>query len=331
MQTVLIIDDQGLTRMILTEFVRSLGPELKGNAFETPLAALDWARHNAAVLVLVDYHMPGMDGIEFTRRLRKLPAGKDVPVVMITALTDSNKAIRNDALQAGVVDFLSKPIDYIEWRARCRNILKTHRHHQHCHVHSEMADLLLRITQSISGRNLQRLGHISHHIAGEIGLSLKECELIRQAAPLNDLGHYWIPDNLLSKPSTLLQEEHRVVQGHTITGYQLLQKGDSEVLSMASKISLAHHEHFDGTGYPHGFGGRDVPLEARIVAVADCVDALLSVRPYRQAWPIEQVFDYLRENRGTTFDPDCVDAFFQQLDQTLLSGGEQAGNLINNK
>ena len=232
---------------------------------------------------------------------------------------------------AGVVDFLPKPIDYIEWQARCRNILKSHRHNQHCQVYSEMADLLLHITQSVSGRNLQRLGNISHHIAAQIGQSASDCDLIQQAAPLNDLGLYWIPNNLLSKPSTLLQEEHRVVQGHTITGYQLLQRGDSEVLSMASKISLAHHEHFDGTGYPHGFGGRDVPLEARIVSVADCVDALLSVRPYRQAWPVEQVFEYLRENRGTTFDPDCVDAFFQQLDQTLLSGGEQTGNLINDK
>ena len=329
MPTVLIIDDQELTRMILVEFVRSIGPEIEGKAFDNPWAALDWASHNSAAMALVDYYMPGMDGIEFTRRLHKLPASKEVPVVMITALTDSNKAIRYDALNTGVVDFLSKPIDYIEWRARCRNILKLRRYHHQDQVYSEMADLLLRITQSVSGRNLQRLGYISHHIAGEIGLSSKVCELIQQAAPLNDLGLYWIPDNLLSKPSTLLQDEHRVVQGHTITGYQLLQKGNSDVLYMASKISLSHHENFDGTGYPHGFGGRDVPLEARIVSVADCVDALLSDRPYRQAWPIERVFDYLRENRGTTFDPDCVDAFFQRLDQTLLSGGEPAGNLIN--
>ena len=328
MQTVLIIDDQGLTRMILTEFVRSLGPEFEGKAFDTPLAALDWVNHNTAVMALVDYQMPGMDGIEFTRRLHRLPAGEDVPVVMITALTDANKAIRYDALDAGVVDFLSKPIDYIEWRARCRNILKLRRYHHQGQICSEMADLLLRITQSVSGRNLQRLGHISRHIAAQIGLPVSVCELIQQAAPLNDLGLFWIPDNLLSKPSTLLQEEHRVMQGHTITGYQLLQKGHSEVLCMASKISLSHHENYDGTGYPHGFGGQDVPLEARIVSVADCVDALLSDRSYRQAWPIERVFDYLKDNRGKIFDPDCVEAFFQQLDQTLLSGGDQAGILI---
>ncbi len=328
MQTVLIIDDQGLTRMILSEFVRSIGPEFEGKAFETPLAALDWASHNTAVMALVDYQMPGMDGVEFTRRLHRLPMCEDVPVVMITALTDSNKAIRYDALDAGVVEFLSKPIDYIEWRARCRNLLQLRRYHHQDQFYSEMADLMLNITQSVSGRNPRRLGHISRHIAAQYGLSAWDCELIQQAAPLNDLGLFGIPDNLLSKPSTLLQAEHRVVQGHTITGYRLLQKGRSEVLSMASKISLSHHEHFDGTGYPHGFGGRDVPLEARIVSVADCVDALLSDRPYRRAWPIEQVFDYLKDKRGRTFDPDCVDAFFHRLDPRLLSGGECGDHLI---
>ncbi len=109
MPTVLIIDDQELTRMILSEFVRSIGPEIEGKAFDDPLAALGWATHNSAAMALVDYHMPGMDGIEFTRRLHKFPASKDVPVVMITALTDSNKAIRYDALKAGVMDFLTKP------------------------------------------------------------------------------------------------------------------------------------------------------------------------------------------------------------------------------
>jgi two-component system response regulator RpfG len=304
MQTVLIIDDQALTRMVLKEFAGTIGPDVEGKAFETPSAALDWVNHNPVAMVLVDYRMPGMNGLEFTRRLRKLPAGKDVPVVMITALTDPDKAILYEALNVGVVDFLSKPIDYSEWRGRCRNILKLHRCHPEGQVNSEMAELLLCITQSVSGRNPKRLARISRHIAEQIGLSSKVCEQIQQAAPLIDLGLFWVPNNLLSRPSTLLQEEHKVIQGHTIAGYHLLQKGNSEVLLLASKIALSHHEHFDGTGYPHGFAGRDVPLAA------------------------ERVFDYLKKNRGKKFDPDCVDAFFQRLDEALLSGGEQAGNLI---
>ena len=307
--------------MILKEFAATIGPGVEGKTFDTPFAALEWIERNPVALILVDYRMPGMDGIEFTRRLRQLRSGQDVPVVMITAVADTDKAIRYEALKLGILDFLPKPIDHEEWRSRCWNILRYCGDRAQSQCCSEMSGLLLRVAQSVNGRDPQRLAYISHHIARRIGMPSDVCRLIQQAAPLADLGLLWVPGGLLSKPEPLLPEEHRVIQGHTITGFQLLQQGDSEVSQLASKISLSHHEHFDGTGYPHGFSGRDLPLAARAVAVADRVDALLSDRAYRKAWPIDRTLEYVRAKRGTIFDPDCVDAFFQEWDERLLAGG----------
>jgi two-component system response regulator RpfG len=326
MQTVLIIDDQELTRMILTEFARSLGPDVAGKAFENPSDALAWVQENPVAMAIVDYRMPGMDGIEFIRRLHDLPAGGDVPVVMITALDDYDKEIRYKALNAGVVDFLSKPLDYSEWRIRCRNILELQKHLHQNQTCKELATVLFRITQSFNGRNPWRLAGISRHIAEQIRLSSKECDLIEGAAPMNDLGHFFVPYNLLSRSSKLRQKERITVQSHTLAGYHLLQASDSELYRKAARIALSHHEQYDGKGYPHGFGGKDIPLEARIVSVADFVDALLSDRPYRRAWTIDRVFGYLKSFRGKRFDPDCVDAFFQRSEDILLSDIEPLPN-----
>ena len=123
MQNVLIVDDQQIPRMILTQFVETIGPDVTGKPFETPATALGWAKRHPVAMALVDYRMPGMDGIAFTRQLHALPGKRDVPVVIFTALDDPDKAIRYEALSAGAVDFLPKPVDYTEWRFRCRNLL----------------------------------------------------------------------------------------------------------------------------------------------------------------------------------------------------------------
>ena len=328
MQTVLIIDDQELPRMILTEFIRSIGPDVEGKTFETPSAALEWASDNPVAMALVDYRMPGMDGIEFTRRLHNLLDREEVPVVMITALDDNDKAIRYAALQAGVIDFLPKPLDYKEWQFRCRNILTLSRNRQQDTIRKDLTQVLFGITESVNGRNLRRLANISRHIAERLKLSPRECDLIEQAAPLNDLGNFLVAGNLMCRPSTLRQDERVTVQGHTLAGYHLLQQGGSPLFRRGAKIALSHHEHFDGRGYPHGFGGKDIPLEARIVSVADFADALLSDRPYRKAWSVDKVLGYLKSYRGKRFDPDCIDAFFEGLDTNLLAESSLACNPV---
>lgn len=170
MQTVLIIDDQELSRMILNEFIRSIGPDVEGKTFETPSAALEWAEKNPVAMVLVDYRMPSMNGIEFTRRLHDLPDCRVVPVIMITALDDHDKEIRYEALSAGVVDFLLKPLDQKEWQFRCRNILNLSRSQRQDALYKDLTQVLFHITKSVNGRNPKRLANISRHIAEQMGL-----------------------------------------------------------------------------------------------------------------------------------------------------------------
>jgi len=319
MQTVLIIDDQELPRIILGEFIRSIGPDVEAKDFEIPSAALEWAGKHPVAMALVDYRMPVMDGIEFTRRLHKQPANQGVPVIIITAVDDHDKEIRYAALSAGVFDFLPKPLDNREWRFRCRNMLNLNKCRHQASVSRDLTQLLSQLTESVNGRNPRRLAHISRHIAEQMELPSDACDLIGQAAPLNDLGHFLVARHLQSRRSMLRHEERLTIQGHTVAGFHLLQQGGSPLFHQGAKIALSHHEQFDGKGYPHGFGGEDIPLEARIVSVADFVDALLSDRPYRKARSVDKVLGYLKAYRGKRFDPDCVDAFFERLDKMLLS------------
>lgn len=153
-----------------------------------------------------------------------------------------------------------------------------------------------------------------------MGVSKLECDLIERAAPLNDLGHMITPATVLSRPAGLGQDERVLMQQHTLMGYQLLRSSTSELFRCAAKIALSYHERFDGQGYPHGFRGRDIAPEARIVAVADIIDALLPDRPYRKAWSIDRVLCHLKSQRGKRFDPDCVDAFLQRWEEIIASG-----------
>lgn len=318
MQRILIVDDQGVTRLILDEFLRSLNLKLQVEVFASPLAALEWAARYSLDLAIVDYRMPSMDGIELTRRLRALPGNEGLPVAMITALEDADRMIRRQAAEAGVLDFLCKPIEPNEWRARFRNLLAlSSRQDREAH---ELTEVLFRIPHNFFGRNPKRVAAVSGRVAAQLGLSSQECGLIERAAPLNDLGQVRVPDALLSKQSKLQQDEWKAVRHHTLLGYQLLRDNQSAFLQMAASIALSHHERFDGKGYPHGFTQRDIPLEARIVSVADVVDALLSERPYRPAWQLDQVLGYVLAERGKRFDPECVDAFLHCMDEAKAAG-----------
>lgn len=324
MQRVLIVDDQGVTRVILEEFLRSMDLEVQVQVFASPLVALEWARSHPLDLAIVDYQMPGMDGIELTRQLRGLPGNEALPVAMISAVEDADRMIRRRALEAGVCDFFYKPIEPNEWRIRFRNLLELRsRQNQDSR---EVTDILFRITQTCFGRNPRRVAEISRRIAAQLGLSCLECELIERAAPLNDLGQIRVPENMLSKQSQLNPAEWETVQQHTLLGYQLLRDSQSPLLEKAARIALSHHEQFDGKGYPHGFSQGDIPLAARIVKVADVVDALLCNRPYRPAWEFNRVLSYLRSESGKQFDPDCVEAFFHCVNEATT--GEIPGFLV---
>lgn len=327
--TVLIIDDQATSRAILEEIALNLDDNIVAESFSRPIDAVVWAATHVADLVLIDYLMPEMDGIELTRRLRGFTGYEHVPFIMVTVNDD--RKIRYDALDAGVTDFLNKPIDTRECMARCRNLLTLRRQQLILEDRRNMLEAMVQdATREIrereretlirlaragefrdeeTGNHVIRMARYSALIAKTIGMDDDYVETIERAAPLHDIGKIGIPDNILRKPGLLTEEERALMRQHPVMGYEIIKDSPSKYLRMGALIALGHHEKFDGTGYPSGLVGDAIPLPARIVAVADVFDALTTVRPYKGAWPSEQAFAYLTKNAGAHFDRRLVDAF----------------------
>jgi two-component system response regulator RpfG len=333
--TVMVVDDQSTGRAILEQVVRSLDERVSVEGFARPVDAVVWATRHIADLVLVDYMMPDMDGIEFVKRLRALPGYEHVPIVMVTVHDD--RKVRYAALDAGITDFLTKPLDARECLARCRNLLTLRRQQlaledrrRHLEYMVEDAtrevrerekETLLRLARAgefrdeETGFHLIRMSRYSRLIAAAIGLEDDEVETIELAAPLHDIGKIGIPDHILLKPGKLDAAEWEVMRRHPVIGHEILKGSASKYVRMGALIALGHHERYDGSGYPNGLVGDHIPLCARIVAVADMFDALTSARPYKAAWDAEAAFEHLQAQRGKHLDPRLVDAFLGVKDE----------------
>ncbi|MCB1829139.1 MAG: response regulator [Chromatiaceae bacterium] len=337
MSTVLILDDQSISRMILEELIRSIDGDINVQSFSDPVKALEWAKKNRHDLIITDFKMPVMDGVEFTQWIRQIPTCMDVPIVIITCVDD--KSVRYRALEAGATDFLSKPIDHHECRARCKNLLQLRQQQQiikdrarwlEQEVYTKTHELqqreketLLRLAKAgeyrdeETGNHVVRMAEYAFLIAQELGLEDDTCNVIRHAAPMHDIGKIGVPDQILLKRGKLTRQEWNSMQVHTRIGYEILRDSPSCFLKSGAVIALGHHERFDGKGYPNGLLGDKTPIEARVAAVADVFDALMSERPYKAAWTMERTLDYMREQRARHFDPDCIDAFFTKLDNIM--------------
>jgi two-component system, response regulator RpfG len=327
--TVMVVDDQSTGRAILEQVVRSLDERVIVEGFARPVDAVVWATRHVADLVLVDYLMPDMDGIEFVRRLRALPGYEHVPIVMVTVHDD--RKVRYAALDAGITDFLTKPVDARECLARCRNLLTLRRQHlvledrrrllEHMvedatrEVREREKETLLRLARAgefrdeETGYHLIRMSRYSRLIANALALDRDEAETVELAAPLHDIGKIGIPDQILLKPAKLDAAEWQVMRRHPVIGHEILKGSASKYVRMGALIALGHHEKYDGSGYPNGLVGDHIPLCARIVAVADVYDALTSVRPYKPAWTTEAAVEYVSSQAGKHFDPRLVEAF----------------------
>ncbi|MCH8105854.1 MAG: response regulator [Proteobacteria bacterium] len=331
---VLIVDDESTGRTILTKIVQQIEDGISVDAFDNPIEALSWLDSNHPDLIITDYRMPDINGVDLIRKIREMPTCQDIPIMMITVV--SEKSVRYDALEAGATAFLTRPIDQIECRTSCHNLLKLHEQQS---IIQDRADWLARqvevATQQIAAREREtllrlakageyrdkttgfhvvRMAKYARQIAEALGLSERECEEIEYAAPMHDIGKIGIEDSILLKPGKLEQTEWSVMQTHTTIGHAILSDSQSRYIQTGSIIALNHHERFDGTGYPNGLAGKNIPLVARIVAVADVYDALVSTRPYKQAWSVDDAQDYLEKHAGTQFDPLCVEAFFERID-----------------
>ena len=327
-QQVLIVDDTEINLILFGALVKKLD-DCQPHTFADPRQALAWVADNVPDLIIVDYMMPELDGIEFIRLVREMPGRKLVPILMITA--NDQKPIRYRALDVGANDFLTKPIDKVEFLARARNMLSLNQARKHMADHASwLAGEVRKATQEIvqreretvfrlakaaeyrdpeTGAHILRMANYSMLIAREMGLSEEDQHLILEAAPMHDIGKVGIPDNILLKPGRLTPEEFEVMKQHAVFGYELLKGSSSQLLQAAAEIARGHHEKFDGSGYPQGIRGEAIPIFSRIVAVADVFDALTSERPYKKAWEVEAAVDFLNAGAGSHFDPACVKAF----------------------
>jgi two-component system response regulator RpfG len=334
MSKILIIDDQLTSRQILKQLVGTIEQGVELHDFANPVEALAWTIRNPADLVLVDYKMPEMNGVEFIRKFRTNPASGHVPVIMVTSIED--RSVRYDALEAGATDFLMKPVDHHECRARCKNMLIQHQQYKiisdrskwlERRVAEATSEIRLRERETLlrlarageyrdqeTGNHIIRMAKYSRIIAEQLGMSTADAEVIEMAAPMHDIGKIGIRDDILLKPGKLTAEEFEIMKTHTVIGYEILKDSPSKFLQMGGIIALGHHEKFDGTGYPHGLKGDSIPIEARIVAVADVFDALVSERPYKNAWSTQAALDYMESNSGKHFDPQVFSAFKAQID-----------------
>ncbi|GAB4353655.1 MAG: two-component system response regulator [Gammaproteobacteria bacterium] len=327
---VVIVDDQATSRQILAEIIRKSIGHVDIQLFEGAPEALEWMATHTPDLIIADYKMPDMDGVEFTRRIREMPSTNDVPVVIVTIVED--REVRYQALEAGATDFLTKPVDRHECAARCRNLL-TLRHQQQiirdradwlerqvglatCEVRERERETLLRLAKAGEFRDEETFNHVlrvkryTKMIALELGYPEEEAEVVGLAATLHDIGKVGIPDGILLKAGRYTESEKLLMQQHTRIGHDILKDSPSKYLQMGAIIALNHHENFDGSGYPSRLAEDAIPMPARIVAVADVFDALTSSRPYKRPWSLEAAFDFLLTQSGKKFDPLCVEIFF---------------------
>jgi two-component system response regulator RpfG len=324
---VLIVDDQPSARTMLRHVVEAIGPGVRANDFGNPIDALRWSEGNIADLVLLDYRMPEMDGLEFARRFRRSLSRRDVPIVLISVVGD--EPVRQAALEAGVIDFLVKPIRPRELRTRCKNLLQLRQQGESVkerarsleervlaglhEVEQRERETLYRLAKAIeyrdlgTGIHLLRMSHYAEIIAEGLGMAEEDTRILTSAAPLHDIGKIGIPDSVLLKRGSLTDEEFAIMRRHPLIGYEILRDSPSRFVQMGALIALRHHERWDGSGYPDALKGESIPLPARIVAAADVYDALTSERPYKRAWSPDEAFDYMNAHRGTLFDPACVD------------------------
>ncbi|MEY6431452.1 HD domain-containing phosphohydrolase [Thioalkalicoccus limnaeus] len=341
---VVIVDDQATGRRILERMVHGSAPELDVACFGDPLSAIEAIGQRVPDLILTDYLMPGMDGIAFIRRIRAFHACLDVPIIVVTILEGQD--VRYQALDAGATDFLHRPIDEYECRARCRNLLTLR--HQQMIIRDRAAWLEARVTEATSeikareretllrlakageyrdkgtGDHVLRIARYSRLMAEALGLTSEHCDAIELAAPMHDIGKVGIPDQVLLKPGRLTPGEFEIMKRHCAIGFEILKDSPSSYLQLGATIALHHHERYDGTGYPGAIAAERIPLEARIVAVADVFDALTTARPYKQAWPVDEALGHLVAESGAHFDPECVTAFLSVTESVEAVGRELA-------
>lgn len=322
--TILIVDDEYAGRETLQSILEGEGYRLE--MAENGPQALEKAKQLLPDVILLDIMMPGMTGFEVCQRIRSDPQIAEIPIIVLTALDDRDSLLT--ALKAGADDFISKPFDRFELRARLLGITRLNRYKKLMQERSKLqeanAQLLAAYEATIESLShamdlrdheteghSRRVAHLTVELAKLLGMSAEQIVHLRRGALLHDLGKIGIPDAILHKPIALSEGEWEIMRRHPQFAYDMLHP--IEYLRPALDIPYSHHEKWDGSGYPRGLRGEEIPLAARLFAVIDVWDALTSDRPYRRAWSKQEALTYIREQSGQHFDPRVVELFFNVL------------------
>lgn len=312
---ILVVDDEPLNLQVLRQILQQDYQLIFARDGEKAIAL---AMSEAPHLLLLDIMMPGLTGLEVCKILKSNAKTKNIPIIFVTALADVND--ESEGFQAGCVDYVTKPISAPIVQARVKAQLSLV-------GEEELLSTRLRIIQTLgraaeykdneTGMHVIRMSHYSKELALAANLSKEHAELILNAAPMHDVGKMGIPDSILRKPAKLTDDEWIVMKQHTQIGAEIIGDDPSDVLQMAKEIALYHHEKWDGSGYPFGLSGDSIPLEARIVAIADVFDALTSRRPYKEPWSVDDAIALIERESAKHFDPSLVPSFKQALPKVL--------------
>ena len=321
---ILVVDDTPASLKLLTDLLKAEDYEVR-SAISGELA-LHSAAGDPPELILLDIRMPEMDGYEVCRRLKALPATRDVPVIFVSAASETDEKVFG--FKVGAVDYVTKPYQRDELLARVTTHLELHhlRHHleelvaQRTHqLVASHRETIVTMTRAASYKDEETGAHVARvssycvAIAQALGMNTEFCETIRYASPMHDVGKIAIPDAILGKPDKFDSHEWEIMKTHAELGAKMLSGTDSPFLVMGAEIAGAHHERWDGSGYPHGLKGENIPLTARIMQICDIYDALRSKRPYKEALSHEHSIGLIIAGDGRTlpshFDPKVLDAF----------------------
>ncbi len=333
---ILVVDDERLNINILAEVLK---PDYKTVAAKSGEEALRRAgAENPPDLILLDVMMPEMDGYTVCRKLKENEATRRIPVIFITGLGEDQDEARG--FEAGGVDYIIKPVSPPIVRARVKTHLALRQaekklEEQNRFLEEKVAEKTRELSESRNeivhrlvfaaeykdpetGSHIRRMSHYSEITGRALGLDAKACEILFLASPMHDIGKIGIPDNILLKPGPLDRDEWEIMKRHTTIGAKILAGSKSRLLLAGQQIAVSHHEKWDGSGYPQGLKGENIPLTGRITALTDVFDALTTRRPYKEAWPLDRAVQEIRRGRERHFDPAVVDVFETVLPEFLM-------------
>ena len=327
MAKILVADDTKENIILLRTVLRKAGHSV----LDAPdgQVAYQTARTAFPDLIFLDIQMPVMDGYEACKKIKTDPLTSDIPVIFLTANNTDNVST---CFELGGSDYINKPFNYMELLARLETQLQVRQQTiamqdeirlKTVEVIETQQDIIYALGAATeyrdpeTGHHIERMSHYSYLLGQAYGLPEKQCQYVLMTSPMHDVGKVGIPDDILLKPGPLTAEEWVIMKTHTTIGGEILSRNSSKLLQMSKTIALTHHEKWNGSGYPNGLSGENIPIEGRITAIADMFDAITSKRPYKEADTVESALKEIENEKDKSFDPFLVDLFLNMKSEIL--------------